>query len=131
VPLSRTISGTGSIIAQRLPVAIGGITLTVGAALAAAPGLVTGPLGLDGQDVAVRAIGVSDLVLVPGLLRGSPRWPWMVGRAALNVALAAYLHGVAPQSSSPGMLKGGASLMLGLTAVDGATGLALRRIETR
>ena len=131
MPLSRTISGTGSIIAQRLPVAIGGITLTVGAALAAAPGLVTGPLGLDGQDVAVRAIGVSDLVLVPGLLRGSPRWPWMVGRAALNVALAAYLHGVAPQSSSPGMLKGGASLMLGLTAVDGATGLALRRIETR
>ena len=51
----------------------------------------------------------------------------MIGRAALNVAVAAYLHGVAPQASSPGLLKGGAAAFVGLTAVDGATGLALRR----
>ena len=31
----------------------------------------TGPLGLDGQDAAVRAIGVSDLVLVPGCCGGA------------------------------------------------------------
>jgi hypothetical protein len=112
---------------ERLPVFVGCVTLATGAALAAAPGRVTGPLGLEGQDVAVRAIGVSDLVLVPGLLRGRPRWPWMIGRAALNLAMAAYLHGVAPQSSSPEVAKGGAGLLVGLTVMDGATGLALRR----
>ena len=115
---------------ERLPVFVGCVTLAAGTALVAAPGTLTGPLGLEGQDAAVRAIGVSDLVLVPGLLRGRPRWPWMIGRAALNLAVAAYLHGVAPQSSSPALAKGGAGLFVGLTAVDGATGLALRRADS-
>jgi hypothetical protein len=87
---------------DRLPVFVGCVTLAAGAALIAAPGRAAAALGLDGQDAAMRAIGASDLVLVPGLLRGSPRWPWMIGRAAANLAIAAYLHGVAPQSSSPG-----------------------------
>ena len=65
-------------------------------------------------------------MLVPGLLRGEPRWPWMVGRAALNLAMAAYLMGAAKQSSSPGLANAGAGALLGLTVVDGATGLALR-----
>jgi hypothetical protein len=112
---------------ERMPVFVGCVTLAAGVALVAAPRLATGPLGLDGQETAMRAIGASDLVLVPGLLRGNPRWPWMVGRAALNLAVAAYLHGVAPQSSSPGLLKAGAGVFVGPTAVDGATGLALRR----
>jgi hypothetical protein len=112
---------------ERMPVFAGCVTLATGVALVASPGLLTGRLGLDGQDAAVRAIGASDLVLVPGLLLGRPRWPWMVGRAALNLAQAAYLHGVAPQSSSPDLANGGASVLVGLTAVDGATALALRR----
>lgn len=112
---------------QRLPVFVGCVTIVTGAALVAAPGRTAGPLGLEGQDMALRAIGVTDLVLVPGLLRGRPRWPWMIARAALNVAAAAYLRGVAPQSSSPGVPKAGAGLLLGLTAVDGYAGLALRR----
>jgi hypothetical protein len=113
-----------------MPAFVGCVTLAAGVALAVAPARVTGALGLEGQATAVRAIGVSDLVLVPGLLRGSPRWPWMVGRAALNLAVAAYLHGVAPHSSSPRALNGAARVMAGLTAVDGATGLALRRAES-
>ena len=75
----------------------------------------------------MRGIGASDLVLVPGLLRGSPRWPWMLGRAALNLGLVAYLHGVAEQSSAPDLLRGGARLFVGITVLDGAAGLALRR----
>jgi hypothetical protein len=114
---------------KRMPVFVGWVTLGAGAALTAAPGRVADALGLEGQDAAVRAIGVSDLVLVPGLLRGSPRWPWMVGRAALNLGLAAYLLGVAPQSSSPEVLEGAAGVLVGLTALDGATGLALRRAD--
>lgn len=51
----------------------------------------------------------------------------MIARAALNLGLAAYLRAVAPQSSAPGALNGGAGVLMGLTAVDGATGLALRR----
>ena len=114
-------------VVERMPAFVGCVTLATGATLAAAPGLACSRLGLDGQDTAVRAIGIADLVLVPGLLRGSPRWPWMVGRAALNLAIAAYLRGVAPQSSSPGALNAGAGVLVGLTALDGATGLALRR----
>jgi hypothetical protein len=112
---------------ERMPAFVGCVTLAAGLALIAAPRLATGPLGLEGQETSMRAIGVSDLVLVPGLLRGEPRWPWMVGRAALNAAVAAYLQGVASQSSKPGLVKRGAAAFAGLTVVDGATGLALRR----
>ena len=109
---------------ERVPVFVGCVTLVAGAALVAVPGRAAELLGIEAQETAVRALGLSDLVLVPGLLGGSPRWPWMVGRAALNLAQAAYLHAAAPQSSSARALKG---VLVGLTGVDGATGLALRR----
>ena len=109
-----------------MPAFAGYATLAIGAALLAAPRAATGPLGLEGQETAVRVIGVADLALVPGLLRGSPRWPWMLARAALNVADAAYLHRVAPRSASPPAMRAGAASMLVLTVLDGTTALALR-----
>jgi hypothetical protein len=112
---------------DRMPAFAGYVTLVAGAALLVAPRRSTRLLGLDGEEAAVRAIGVSDLVLVPGLLRGNPRWPWMLARAGLNVADAAYLHRVAPRSTSPAAMKAGAAAMMVLTAVDGTTALALRR----
>jgi hypothetical protein len=114
---------------ERMPAFVGCVTLAAGIALLARPALATGPLGLEGQETAMRLIGASDLVLVPGLLAGRPRWPWMVGRAALNLAVAAYLRGVAPQSTAPARANGGAGVMLGLTVVDGATALVLRRAD--
>jgi len=57
------------------------------------------------------------------------RWPWMIARAALNLGQADYLRGVAPQSSSPQVVHSGAAALAALTAVDGATGLALRRAQ--
>ena len=114
-------------ITERMPAFVGCVTLAAGAGLVASPGTVAGPLGLQGQEPALRLIGASDLVLVPGLLAGRPRWPWMIGRAALNLAIGAYLHGVAERSSSPDALRAGSAVMAGLTVVDGATGLALRR----
>ena len=113
------------LMTERMPVFVGCVTLVAGSVLLAAPGRLTAVLGIEGQELAVRAIGLSDLVLVPGLLRGRPRWPWMAGRAALNLAQAAYLHGVAPQSA-PDVARAGAAALAGLTVVDGATALVLR-----
>ena len=111
---------------ERMPTVVGAITLVAGAALIVAPQLATRPLGLEGQEAAMRAIGVSDVVLAPGLLRGEPRWPWMIGRAAVNAVVGGYLHGVASQSSKPALVSGSAAAFAGLTVIDGATGLALR-----
>ena len=112
---------------ERMPTFAGYATLLIGASLLLAPRRTTGPLGLDGEATAFRAIGVSDLVLVPGLLRGSPRWPWMVARAAFNVGDAVFLARAARRSSSPGNVGGGAAVMAALTAIDGSTAFELRR----
>jgi hypothetical protein len=110
-----------------MPAFVGAVTLAIGGALVAAPQLATGPLGLTGKDTAMRALGAADLALVPGLLRGNPRWPWMTARAALNVAQAAYLLRAAPQAGKPALTLAVGSTLLSLTAADGATALALRR----
>ena len=112
---------------ERMPAFVGYVTLAAGAALIAAPQLTTRVLGLEGQETAMRLIGASDLVLVPGLLRGEPRWPFMVGRAALNLGVAAYFHGVSERAPAA---RGMSAAFVGLTAVDGATALALRRTGT-
>jgi hypothetical protein len=105
----------------------GWATLVAGAALLLAPRRTAGPLGLEGQETAVRVIGVSDLVLVPGLLRGTPRWPWMTARAAFNLGDTAYLLWAARRSSSPAKALAGAGVMAALTMIDGATAFQLRR----
>jgi hypothetical protein len=105
----------------------GWATLAIGAALVVAPHRTSRPLGLEGEETAVRLLGVADLVLVPGLLRGTPRWPWMTARAALNVGDAVYLLRAASRSSSPAKPRAGAAIMAALTALDGATAYQLRR----
>jgi hypothetical protein len=114
-------------LTERMPAFVGVITLGAGTVLAAAPQLTTKSLGLEGQETAMRLVGLADLVLVPGLLRGEPRWPWMFGRAALNLGQAAYFRAVADGSSSPGVVRAIGNGLAALTLADGATGLALRR----
>jgi hypothetical protein len=113
--------------AERMAEFAGWATLAIGASLLLAPRRTTGPLGLGGEEAAFRALGVADLVLVPGLLRGTPRWPWMTARAALNVGDAVYLLRAARRSSSPARLRAGAAVMVALTAIDSATARDLRR----
>jgi hypothetical protein len=55
---------------ENAPKMIAGITLVAGVALAVSPGTLTGLLGLEDQRLSVRALGVADLLLVPGLFRG-------------------------------------------------------------
>ena len=112
---------------EQMPVLVGVVSGAIGAALVARPQLATGPLGLSGEDAAMRFIGATDLILVPGLLRGEPRWPWMLTRAALNLGVAAYLARAASQASSPAPAQAAAAAMVALTVADGATGLSLRR----
>jgi hypothetical protein len=112
---------------HHLPTAVGCVTLAAGVALVAAPGRVGAAFGLDGRDAELRAVGAADLVLVPGLLAGRPRWPWMAGRAALNLAQAAYIASIAGRSSSPAVVRATAGALAGLTAIDGPTAVALRR----
>jgi hypothetical protein len=112
---------------ERMPTIVGGITLVVGGALLGAPRLASGPLGLRGEERALRGIGAADLSLVPGLLAGRPRWRWMAARAALDVAQAAALWRLAARAGDPGRAQVAAATLLGLTAADGFTALALRR----
>jgi hypothetical protein len=112
---------------ERMAELAGWATLVAGAALLVAPRRTTGPLGLDGQEAAIRVIGVSDLVLVPGLLRGNPRWPWMTARAAFNIGDTVYLLWAARRSSSPAKVRAGAAVMAALTVIDGTTARRLRR----
>ena len=99
---------------ERMPTFAGLTTLVIGAWLVADPGPGARHLGLD--ETTVRLLGLADLALVPGLLRGEPRWPWMVARAATNLAQAAAVH---PHPLS--------KVLIGLTAADGGTALALRQ----
>ncbi len=104
---------------------VGVATLVIGGALVGAPKAVGGPVGLDAQGA--RAIGLADLALVPGLLAGRPRWPWMAARGGLNLLIAGYGRrrnaGGAPRV---GVL---AKALVGITVADGAAAVTLWRSE--
>lgn len=112
--------------ARRSAASVGISTLPIGAALLLAPERVGGALRLGDHPVALRAIGAADLLLVPGLLAGRRRLPWMVGRAALNVAIAAYCLHLARREGNVGPKVAVPALALA-TAADVRTILALRR----
>ena len=109
---------------EDMPITAGYVTTATGVALVLAPGVAARQMGLAGQEGPLRLIGAADLVLVPGLLRGKPRWPWMIARAGMNLAMAAYFLGVGAKSRAP-RVTGYA--LLGLTIVDTATGVTLSR----
>ena len=119
-------SGGDDRMIDRAPVFVGSVTLATGVALVAAPGVLTRRWGSRATTPPCGRSGWPTSCWCPACCAGTPRWPWMVGRAALNLAMAAYLMGAAKQSSSPGIANAGAGALLGLTVVDGATGLALR-----
>lgn len=72
--------------ANRSAVLVGCGSAAIGAAALLAPKWINELLGMS-NDLAMRALGVADLVLVPGLIGGRQRWRWIAARAALNVAI--------------------------------------------
>lgn len=93
-------------------------TLAIGSALLVAPRLV-GPLGGIRDARTARLVGLVDLALAPGLIGGSPRWPWLAARTAANVATAA----VVARGGWAG--RATAASLLALTAVDGTAARTL------
>jgi len=80
--------------AERAAVRVGVLTTAIGGVLAAVPARVGPTVGLT-DPRAARLVGLADLALVPGLLRGRPRWPWLAARAGLNLAIVGYAVGTA------------------------------------
>ncbi|GAA5148174.1 hypothetical protein GCM10023321_10060 [Pseudonocardia eucalypti] len=114
---------------ERAPKMVGLVTLVAGAALVAAPGPVGSAMGLGDRRSVARTVGVMDLALVPGLLRGRPRWPWMAARAAFSLATATIYRAEARRSDGRREAVGGMYGMLGLTVADVVVALALRNAE--
>ncbi len=72
----------------RVATGVGAAAALIGGALVASPGRFGPWIALT--DVgAARSVGLADLALVPGLLAGCPRWPWMAARAARNLVIVA------------------------------------------
>lgn len=116
--------------ARRSAAVVGLATLPIGAAILLKPEWVGRSLKLGDHPAALRVIGAADLALVPGLLAGRRRLPWMVARAGLNVAIAAYCTHLARSEGTIGP-KVAASALVFATAADTRTILALRRDESR
>ena len=114
--------------AQRAATSVGRVTLPIGVALAVAPSRVGRLLRLGDHPGALRAIGASDLVLVPGLLAGRLRWQWLTARVGLNLVIAAYCRRLVRREGAVGA-KVGAIAMVIATVADGRTIIALRRAD--
>ncbi|MCI2420899.1 hypothetical protein MOQ72_25985 [Saccharopolyspora sp. K220] len=103
---------------EQLANIVGLVTLAMGTGLTAAPKPVGKALGLGEHAGFARTIGIIDLALTPGLLRGHPRWPWMAGRAALNLVIANHYRTRRAPAGMAGMAV--------LAVVDGGLAVALK-----
>jgi len=105
------------------------VTSLAGPALILAPLRTGPPLGLGNDARRIRAIGLSDVLIAPGLLAGTPRWPWMAARAAANAAVAAHCRGESRRPGSGRRSTYGAIGMSALTLIDAAAAATLRAAE--
>jgi hypothetical protein len=78
----------------------------------------------------MRVVGLADLALVPGLVRGKRRWPWMAGRGVLNLLIAVYIRWLAQREDSTSA-RVVALILVGLTLADGTLGWRLGAEENR
>jgi hypothetical protein len=112
--------------ARRSATRVGLITLPIGIALVAAPARAGRLLSAGDHRTALRVIGALDLALVPGLLAGRRRWPWLSARAGLNLVIAAYCLRLVRRENAAGA-KLGAVVMVAATVADSRVIAALRR----
>ena len=104
---------------------VGVVTAVVGGALVAAPARV-GPVMALTDPTATRLIGLADLALVPGLVVGRPQWPWLAGRAVLNLVIAGHLLALARDAERPRFPRAVAAAFGAITVGDIRSTAALR-----
>lgn len=110
---------------QRAAVTAGAVTLVAGTALTLAPARFGKLVGMEDRPGVMRAIGITDLVVAPGLLAARPRWPWLIARAALNAGLVATARNYRSELGERNA-RIGAGLFAALTVVDGCAAVTLR-----
>jgi hypothetical protein len=108
--------------ATRAAAGIGIATTVIGTALVVAPARIGRLVSVD-DVLGRRIIGLADLALVPGLIAGRPRWPWVGARAALNLVIGAYLL----ERGDGVRVRGAAAALAALTAGDTRLAVRLRR----
>lgn len=105
---------------------VGALTLPIGASLLVAPAQAARLMRFGDDPGALRAIGLADLALVPGLLAGRHRWQWMTARVALNLTIAAYCVRRGRRHRAPGAKLG--ALAMGLVSLDDGRRVAALRL---
>lgn len=113
---------------DRAAMAVGAATLGIGAALLAWPARCGRWLALDDPSSA-RAVGLLDLLLVPGLLLGPRRPMWLIGRVGLNAVIAG--HVLRSQRHTGRFSRAATVAALLATASVGDGRVALRHIRRR
>jgi hypothetical protein len=102
---------------------VGVFTAVAGVGLLFLPEQV-GPLTGVTDPTDARILGIVDLALVPGLLAGRPRWPWMAARAVTNLGMAAFTLRRAPLRNRARLFS---AFLCVATAADTRAVLALRQ----
>jgi len=98
------------------------VSLVLGSVLLIAPEAVGRALGVDSGRRVLRAIGLVDLGLAPGLYLGRPQWPWPVARAASNPLIAV----VAVANARSVRARVIATGLIGATVIDLRTAARMR-----
>ena len=112
---------------RKLVRGIGFVSLGVGLALVAAPGRTAKSFGMGKRPALGRLLGVRDLILAAGLLRGENPASWLQARAISDAADATLLAGGAAFGAFP---RGRAMFGVVVAAGFSALGFVLaRRLE--
>ncbi|GAC1549629.1 MAG: hypothetical protein NVS2B7_25650 [Herpetosiphon sp.] len=104
---------------------IGAVSAALGLALLGAPRRSAAILGFGGAPPLLRAIGIADLVIGTGLLRGERRLRWMCARSSLNVALIGLYGWTLLREHGARRTQVGLVQMLVVSAFDAAVALRL------
>ena len=126
MPTSADPNATVANLAERATDGATLVTLGMGTALTLAPRPTASAIGLGGAAPGVRLLGLADLALGLALAARRPRWPWMMGRAVLNVVIAGRYRVAARAEPESRRAKLGAAGMAALTVFAGAVALTLR-----
>ncbi len=109
--------------ARRNALTAGAFTAVAGPALIAAPVRISTMAGVRDPRL-LRLVGLTDVVLAPGLLLAPTSWHWLAARAVANVAVGSMLV------REPGWTARGTGVaLLALAFVDGRSATTLREVS--